>query len=83
MLGAALQQQKHINTVLILNPKYSTVPGIRKKVNSILSDTRSTDPIGGSRFSFGNFLISLLLLSLSLFPPHDLAGLWAACSLDT
>jgi len=45
-VSTALQQLKHqhvINILLILNPKHSTTPPTRRKINSILAETRTTD----------------------------------------
>lgn len=36
--------QCDINIILILNPKYSTVPAIKRKINSILAETRTLSP---------------------------------------
>jgi len=44
-VSTALQQLKHqrvINTLLILNPKHSTLPAtMRREINSILAETRT------------------------------------------
>ena len=44
-LNATGDNWKHqcvINILLILNPKHSTIPATRKKINSVLAETRTT-----------------------------------------
>lgn len=83
-VSTAQQQQKHqcaINIVLILNPKHSTIPGTRKKVNSILSDTRNTNHIWGSSFFFWE-LPNYSAAALPVLVPSPWSG-WSLGSLLT
>ena len=66
-VSTALQQLKHqcdINIILILNPKHSTLPATRRKINSILAEARTVWNI-----PFGRFKSAALVMSLPKFLP--------------
>ena len=73
-VSTALQQLKHqcdINIILTLKPKHNSLPATRRKINSILAETRTVWTI-----PFGRLKSAALVLSLAkLLPTRRLLAL--------
>ena len=88
-ISATQQQLKHrnvINIILTLNPKHSTVPATKKKVNSVPAETRTIstpysipftlcpDPTLSNTLPVNHHHLSCLLIYTYRYHSH---GLWA------
>ena len=57
-----LKHQRVINVILTLNPKHSTVPATKKKINSIPAEIRTAEPLGKCKLSRMPVAAGLLIL---------------------